>query len=144
MIHIICVHREEHTCSFQARASHAFVRARVCACVCIHTRSCIRTSRRVHSGANVGAILELDHVRNGWWARLGSRWTSQFYGTMVLRAHLAHPPPSNIPRFVESWARKGYANSLRDPLTDVILWSRAPIGFTDDEPGVTLGAFLHG
>lgn len=131
-MHII--YRERNAC-IHVRLGHV-LRARVFACVHAYAQA--------GEWRECGATLELDHVRNGWWARLGSRWTSRFYGTMVLRAHLAHPPPSNIPRFVQDRARKGCANSLRYPLTDVILWNHAPIGFADDESGVTLGAFLHG
>lgn len=38
---------------------------------------------------------------------------------------------------------KGFANSLWYPLADFILWNHTPTGFTDDELGVTLRAFLH-
>lgn len=70
----------------QGARTHVFIL--VCMCMFIHARTQPRKRRER------GTTLELEHVRNGWWARLSSRRTSRFYGTMVLRAHLApihHP-----------------------------------------------------
>lgn len=109
-------------------------------------RSCIRTRVSGASRREYGTISELDLVRNGWWARLGfgelagfmGRW---FYERIWLIHHTLTSFDSSSPRIGQgkgSWIASDILSA------DFILWNHAPTGFTDDELGVTLRAFLHG
>lgn len=84
----------------------------------------------VCSWRECGTTPELDHVRNGWWASRRSRWTSWFYGTMVLRGDLAHSPPSNIPASCAGQG-KGTRNIPWYPYT--IPRESSKYEFTDEE-----------
>lgn len=133
-IHIICLWRKErvHTYSFKACV------LRMCVCVCTCVYMYVRAYAQASEWSECGATPELNHVRNGWWARLGGR-TSQFYGTMVLRAHLAHRLSSNIP---PSSYRVGQEKGSRIPLVSSHwLYLHAP--GSDDEPDIMLRAFLQ-
>lgn len=89
----------------------------VCVYVFIHVRT------QPNERRECGTTPELEHVRNGWWARLSSRRTSRFYGTMVLRAHLVpiHHPLTFTGYSCKTRQRKGTRTTSDVPLVNVSL-----------------------